>query len=278
MLHKTLINIKDPRYFQIAFLSFFLISGLLLQFLNDIRTIDIALYISTALLVQFLCDYFSKQPWNWKSALITSLSLSLLLRMPSLSLVSLAAALAIGSKFIFRVKGQHLFNPANIAIVCSVLLLGGWISPGQWGHSALLVFIFIGLGVLVSIKAARIDVALIFLCSFSILLIGRALYLGDPLTIPLHQLQNGALFLFAFFMITDPKTSPNHRIARVLYAVLLAIVSYVLQFYWFVPQGMLYALVLICLLVPLLNHWFPEQSYQWAGVNINKQLNQKVCA
>ena len=45
--------------------------------------------------------------------------------------------------------------------------------------------------------------------AYGLLLIGRALWLGDPLSIPLHQLQNGALLIFAFFMISDPKTTPN---------------------------------------------------------------------
>ena len=40
------------------------------------------------------------------------------------------------------------------------------------------------------------------------LVFGRSLWLGEPMSIPLHRLQNGALLLFTFFMISDPRTTP----------------------------------------------------------------------
>ena len=50
-------------------------------------------------------------------------------------------------------------------------------------------------------------------CSFSALtrrlLLARAFWLGDPLAIPLHQMQSGSLLIFAFFMISDPRTTPD---------------------------------------------------------------------
>ena len=50
-----------------------------------------------------------------------------------------AAALAIGSKFILRVRGKHLFNPANFGVGAALLVLPGtWISPGQWGSDVAL--------------------------------------------------------------------------------------------------------------------------------------------
>ena len=39
-------------------------------------------------------------------------------------------------------------------------------------------------------------------------LCGRSWWLGEPLAIPLHRLENGALLIFAFFMVSDPKTTP----------------------------------------------------------------------
>ena len=37
---------------------------------------------------------------------------------------------------------------------------------------------------------------------------GRSWWLGEPMAIPLHRLQSGALLLFAFFMISDPRRRP----------------------------------------------------------------------
>jgi len=49
-----------------------------------------------------------------------------------------------------------------------------------------------------SVSGARSDVTYAFLGFHVALRLGRAWWLGDPLSIPLHQLQNGALVLFAF--------------------------------------------------------------------------------
>ena len=61
-----------------------------------------------------------------------------------------------------------------------------------------------------------------FIVFYCALVFGRSLYLGEPLTIPLHRLESGALLLFTFFMISDPKTTPDSRAGRVLFAALVA--------------------------------------------------------
>ena len=72
-------------------------------------------------------------------------------------------------------------------------------------------------------RAARSDVTLAFLVFYLALVVGRSLWLGEPLAIPLHRLQSGALLLFAFFMISDPKTTPDSRAGRILFAALVAL-------------------------------------------------------
>ena len=46
------------------------------------------------------------------------------------------ASIAIASKFLLRIDGKHIWNPAGFAIVVLLLTSSGvWISPGQWGAS-----------------------------------------------------------------------------------------------------------------------------------------------
>jgi hypothetical protein len=69
-----------------------------------------------------------------KSALISGLSLCLLLRTDEPLLAAVAAVLAIGGKFVLRVRGKHVFNPTNFGLM--VMVLGHdrvWASSGQWG-------------------------------------------------------------------------------------------------------------------------------------------------
>ena len=85
-----------------------------------------------------------------KSALISALSLCLLLRTDWLALAALAAVVAVGSKFLIRVRDKHVFNPTNLAIVALMLATdGAWVSPGQWGSHAALGFFLACAGLLV---------------------------------------------------------------------------------------------------------------------------------
>jgi hypothetical protein len=38
-------------------------------------------------------------------------------------------------RFVIRINGKHLYNPANLGVIVGLTLLpGAWISPGQWGN------------------------------------------------------------------------------------------------------------------------------------------------
>ena len=119
---------------------------------------------------------------------------------------------AIAGKFLFRIRRKHVFNPTNGGIVAMLLLTDQvWVSPGQWGSVAFFGFLMACLGGLVVNRASRSDVTYAFIAFYCALIFGRSLYLGEPMTIPLHRLQSGALLLFTFFMISDPKTTPDSK-------------------------------------------------------------------
>ncbi len=196
--------------------------------------------------------------------MITGLSLGLLLRADGSWLWIAAGALAMASKFILRVSGKHVFNPANFAIVALMLTSDAvWVSPGQWGDAVWLVMLLASLGWLVLSRAARLDIAAFFLASYGLLLLTRCLILGDPLTIPAHQMQSGALLLFAFFMITDPRATPDHRWGRALFATSVALLAYHLQFDEQIRPGLFLALAALSPLVPLIDHALPAPRFTW---------------
>jgi hypothetical protein len=94
-------------------------------------------------------------------------------------------------------------------------------------------------------------------------LVGRSLWLGEPMTIPLHRLENGALLLFTFFMISDPKTTPDSRLGRILFAVLVALGARYVQFKMFHTNGILWSLAACSVLVPLIDLLLPGGRYTW---------------
>ncbi|HEU0009101.1 MAG TPA: RnfABCDGE type electron transport complex subunit D [Verrucomicrobiae bacterium] len=260
-----LLPARDPRWYQIAALAALLAYGLFwLRF--DVTVSAAAIILSVALLAQFSFTGLCKLPeFDPRSALISALSLCLLLRSDSLWLAAVAAVVAIASKFALRWNGKHLFNPTNFALVALLLCADGrvWVSPGQWGSGAFFGFLMACVGGLVVTRAARSDVTLAFLAAYVALLFGRSLWLGEPMSIPLHRLQNGALLLFAFFMISDPKTTPDSRAGRVVFAALVALGAAFVQFKLFRTNGLLWSLAACSFLVPALDWLLPGKRYTW---------------
>jgi Na+-transporting NADH:ubiquinone oxidoreductase subunit NqrB len=71
--------------------------------------------------VQFFGTALARLPhFDPLSPLVTSLSLTSLLRTDIEAFAILAAALAISSKFLLRYRGKHIFNPANFALVTMI--------------------------------------------------------------------------------------------------------------------------------------------------------------
>jgi len=138
-----------------------------------------------------------------------------------------------------------------------------WVSPGQWGNVAFFAFLMTCIGGMVVNRAARSDVTLAWLGFYLALIFGRSLWLGEPMTIPVHRLQSGALLLFAFFMISDPRTTPNSRFGRLIFAALVAYGAWYIQFRLFRTNGVLWSLALSSLLVPVLDWLLPGTRYSW---------------
>jgi enediyne biosynthesis protein E5 len=255
---------SDARHFQIAALS----SLLLINFFwidFGAKPLYSAMAISAALVTQIVWTRLSGAPQiDLRSPLITGLSLSLLLRADAPWLPALAGIVAIASKFVLRIDGRHIFNPAGFAIVVLLAVSNGvWISPGQWGTGLWLVTLLVFFAILVLQAAQRSDVALFFLGAHAALLLARAYWLGDPLAIPLHQMQSGSLLIFAFFMISDPKTTPDSRWARLLFALALAALGHYLAFFMQMRPALYVALIVLSPATPLLNRMIPAKKFEW---------------
>jgi len=162
----------DPRLYQIATLAGLLGYGVWWLDL-EVEPANAVTIIVTALTTQLVLA--GRDRLDPRSALISGLSLCLLLRTDSLGLAMLAAVIAIASKFTLRVRGKHVFNPTNFALVVSLLVSPDvWVSPGQWGSGLVFAFLLASAGGLVVNRAARADVTLAFLACYAGLLVDRS--------------------------------------------------------------------------------------------------------
>jgi enediyne biosynthesis protein E4 len=171
------------------------------------------------------------------SAYITSLSLALLLNYAHGEIVLLLPVfLAIGSKYVFTYKGGHVFNPSLFGVVVSLLVAGRLITTapayqwgGTWAMSAFMVMAALSLFVFKVGRGWLVGSFLIFYMAQTGLraYIMRAHLPAEMLF--LGTLSSPAFFLFTFFMITDPKTSPSTRRGQIGVAAAITLVDLALH-------------------------------------------------
>ena len=288
---------QDPRNYQILFLSLFLFLGIATRDWT-LRPDLILVVIVTCLLTQWLAisvlgkskgkllnllikksecldksdsDFaiFSKIA-SLKSAMITALGLSLLLRADHYTTMILAGSLAILSKFLFQVERKHFFNPANFGIIAALILTNdAWVSPGQWGDDGWYALLFLGTGGMVLKPVGRWDTTAAFLGTYALLEGIRNLWLGWTWDVYCHRLMSGSLLLFALFMITDPRSIPKARFGRLLWAGFIAILAFILRNYLFISSGVFWALFALSPLSVVLDFIWSAPQFSWLSTLSN---------
>jgi Na+-transporting NADH:ubiquinone oxidoreductase subunit NqrB len=254
----------DARNDQIILLTTFLLLGIVVKDWTIKPDLVLVLWVST-LGTQVICSWiFKADKINWRSAIITSLSLVLLLRANNYLTIAIAGCLGISSKFLLRWQNKHIFNPANFGIISSLVLTSdAWISPGQWGTNSWLLILFLSTGTMITQKVGRSDICITFLLVYTGLIVGRNLWLGWSWDVMQHQLSNGSLLLFAFFMISDPRSTPKAQLSRILWGISLALVGFSLQTIWFMPTGLFWSLFILSPVTIVLDWLWSAPEFNW---------------
>ncbi len=254
----------------------FILAGLLLLGVGfrdfSLSPYQILFTFLAGLLTQFLLLHaFQLSYRGYLSVFITCLGLCLLLRSNHLWVHPLVASLAIASKFLIRPCSRHLFNPANLGVVLGLVLFPNtWLTNGQWGTDLILAFWICFSGLFVVHKVTRLEISLSFLFSYSLIFyLIRIVYLGYPLPVLFHHLENGTLLIFTFFMLTDPMTTPDHTLARILQGLLIAVIAYIWQFLLYWNQAVIWSLFIATFLVPVWNIILPSSKFSWSTPGVS---------
>jgi Na+-transporting NADH:ubiquinone oxidoreductase subunit NqrB len=177
----------------------------------------------------------------------------------------LAAVVAIGSKFLLKIRDKHIFNPANLGIVAALTLTPGtWISPGQWGEEGWYALLFCSAAGLVLQRIGRWDTSVTFLGSYTVLETARSLWLGWTWDVTAHRLMSGSLLIFVFFMVTDPRSIPDRSRARILWALGIAFLTFMLRNQFFLATAPFWALFWLAPLSPVLDYFWPSDRFEWS--------------
>ena len=187
--------------------------------------------VAAAMLVDLPILRLREGAWTFPDgALLTGLFVALILTPHEPWWVAaLTAAVAIASKYVLRVGRANVFNPAAVALLLSYFLF----HTGQswWGAlpdlPLVAIVVLLATGVFITQRVNKVPVVISFLGAYY-LLFTIAAFVGDPRHVSalyrapdLHM----ALF-FAFFMVTDPPTSPPKHRDQWIYGAIVAAVSF----------------------------------------------------
>lgn len=255
---------RDPRAVQMVLLGSILAAGAWRYDFN-LGLTQIALTFAAGILAQAVFERIAGRPTrSIMSPLVTSLSISILLRADQLWIYPAAAIAAIASKYLLRARGKHIFNPSCFGIILALTTLpGAWVSPGQWGAGVAIAGWIIAAGMTVTARAASADISSSFVLFYGIGLAARVLWFGQRFAVLLHQMSNGALLLFAFFMLSDPKTIPDSRRGRIVHAATVAAIAFTLQFWLYANNALVWALFLGAPAVMLWDARWPAPRFKW---------------
>jgi enediyne biosynthesis protein E5 len=224
-------KINDPRLFMICVLTLYtLIGQTLLAF--DHTWIQIFTSIVISCILDTALSYWkSRQIILPVSGLITGMSLGLLVEAIPLWPFIVAPILAIGAKAFIQFKGRHLFNPSNFGLTVLLILAPATVTTlaAQWSGSMLIVTLVLIIGGFTSFRVSRWDLVVSFIAGFCVMAFIEQMITQRGYAFVYGPILGAAFQIFAFSMLTDPKTTPETRRMRIVFGLALAVLDGILR-------------------------------------------------
>ncbi|MBK8753961.1 MAG: RnfABCDGE type electron transport complex subunit D [Candidatus Competibacteraceae bacterium] len=103
----------------------------------------------------------------------------------------------------------------------------------------------------------------------TVMLLAGGFHLADPqrFTDPLLHLLSGSLIMGAFFIATDPVTSPTAPLGQIVFGAGCGLLIYVIRTWGGYPEGVAFAVVLMNAMTPIIDHYIRPRAYgrTWSG-------------
>jgi Na+-translocating ferredoxin:NAD+ oxidoreductase RnfD subunit len=284
-------NVRDPRLNVAAVIITIHVLGQVgLRFQVSVPQILAA--ILTCAILEVALTFRRSRSFVWPaSAMLTGSGVALILRVPDTPLddpwtthkwyvFAGVAGLSLLTKYVIRYRGTHVFNPSNIGLVVVFILLGStrvepldfWWAPLDTWMIVAYAVILVG-GLLITRRLHLLAAAATFWIALAA---GTGLLAASGHCMTARWafapvcgfdfwrviVTSPEVLIFLFFMITDPKTVPAGRVGRVVFGLLVAVISTLLM----APQddefgtkvALLGGLVIACAVRPLVERLVPE--------------------
>jgi Na+-translocating ferredoxin:NAD+ oxidoreductase RnfD subunit len=262
---KRLLSL-DNRYLAPAFITCILLAGhLSFGILESYpRTL---LAIGTSILVEMVLGRIFLGKWpHPASAYVSGISVGILVRSPAYWPYALCSAISITSKYVFRVKGRHIWNPSNFGISAMLVLAAGTVAglSIQWGNYLWPMLVIWALGSAIIWRLHRFHITAIYVASFLGFAFLRSWMTGSPWLSEVAPITGPMYQLFIFFMITDPKTTVRSKSGQCVVVFLVALVEMVLRLRQ-VVYAPFYALFLVGPTAMLIEIWLDSRRSSLAA-------------
>ena len=246
-------NIRDPRlHLAAVIISIHVLGQIGLGFRVSVPQILVAILVCAVIEDGWTLSKTGTVVWP-ASAMLTGSGVALILRLSDMQsndhwswrgwyVFALVAGLSLLTKYVIRYRGSHIFNPSNVGLVAAFLLLGSariepldfWWAPFDGWMIAAYLIILVG-GLLITARLHLLGMSAAFWLTLAAG-IGILAASGHCMTARWSfEPVCGAHFwwvivfspeilIFLFFMITDPKTTPAGRVARIAFGAAVALV------------------------------------------------------
>jgi Na+-translocating ferredoxin:NAD+ oxidoreductase RnfD subunit len=288
----VLPNVRDPRLHVAAvIISVHVLGQVGLGFWVSIPQILAA--IVTCWVLEVAITFRGTKSFVWPaSAMLTGSGVALILRVVgtpvgdpwslyAVEIFAVVAGLSLLSKYVIKYRGSHVFNPSNVGLVVAFVLLGSsrvepldfWWAPLTNPAMLLAYAVIIVGGLLITRRLRLLGLAASFWLALAA---GVGLLAASGHCINTRWsfapvcgadfartiVTSPEVLIFLFFMITDPKTVPTGRVGRVVFGVLVAVVSTLLMApqtdeFW-TKVGLLAGLVIVSAARPIIERFVPE--------------------
>src|SRR6202140_5079216 len=276
-------SIRDARlHFAAVLLPLQVLGQTVLGFRLSIAQILVCLAVGA--FIEFGVAFFKDHLILWPaSGLLTGNSTAFILRVPGtlhgqwwsthgIEIFIGVVALGMATKYLIRWKGRHIFNPSNVALVAAFIALGPsrtepldlwWIPMGPW--MIVTYAILIGGGVFIGWRLGLLGLEIAFMASFAIFVALALAPVPDHCMVASWHLSplcgrslweilvtSPEVLIFALFMIPDPRTVPDGRVARIVFGVIVAMLAVLLigptSLEFWTKTAILASLVIACAL------------------------------
>ncbi len=194
--------------------------------------------VSVALILNFGFSRLLTIQVNNESALITALILFFLVlpaqltNLSELWVIASIVFLAIASKFLMVWRKQHIFNPAAFGVVVATIIyesfpvLDVYFESSWWiGQPALFIPLLLA-GAIVVFKIRRWALVFAFIITaFVTFLIEEWKFGSDLLSVSPDFWLSGPTLFLAFFMLTEPFTTPPTKNLQIFYGILVGFLA-----------------------------------------------------